>query len=215
MRRAAFASGDPRSSAKLQRLLEIADEAGENGRKVLVFSFFRDVLATVHQALGPRAFGPITGDVAPAKRQALVDAFTRADGPAVMVSQIAAGGVGLNMQAASVVILCEPQVKPTTEAQAIARAHRMGQLRTVQVHRLLTEDSVDQRMLEILDSKARLFDEYARRSEVADTSPEAVDISEMTLTREVVAKEQERLALKIMAEMATPGVDNYADETDS
>jgi len=215
MRRAAFASRDPRSSAKLQRLLEIADEAGENGRKVLVFSFFREVLATVHHALGPRAFGPITGDVAPAKRQALVDAFTRADGPAVMVSQIAAGGVGLNMQAASVVILCEPQVKPTTEAQAIARAHRMGQLRTVQVHRLLTEDSVDQRMLEILDSKARLFDEYARRSEVSDTSPEAVDISEMTLTREVVAKEQERLALKIMAEMATPGVDNYADETDS
>ncbi len=215
MRRAAFASGDPRSSAKLHRLLEIADEAGENGHKVLVFSFFRDVLATVHRALGPRAFGPLTGDVTPAKRQALVDAFTRADGPAVLVSQIAAGGVGLNMQAASVVILCEPQVKPTTEAQAVARAHRMGQLRTVQVHRLLTQDSVDQRMLEILEGKARLFDEYARRSEVADTSPEAVDISEVSLTREVVAKEQERLALKIMAEMATPGVDNYAEETDS
>jgi hypothetical protein len=91
----------------------------------------------------------------------------------------------------------------------------MGQLRTVQVHRLLTQDSVDQRMLEILEGKARLFDEYARRSEVADTSPEAVDISEVSLTREVVAKEQERLALKIMAEMATPGVDNYAEETDS
>ena len=210
MRRAAFASGDPRSSAKLHRLLEIADEAGENGRKVLVFSFFRDVLATVHRALGPRAFGPITGDVTPAKRQALVDAFSRADAPAVMVSQIAAGGVGLNMQAASVVILCEPQVKPTTEAQAIARAHRMGQLRTVQVHRLLIQDSVDQRMLEILDSKARLFDEYARRSEVADTSPEAVDISEVSLTREVVAKEQERLALQMMAEMAS-GPDRGSD----
>jgi len=213
MRRAAFASGDPRSSAKLHRLLEIADEAGENGHKVLVFSFFRDVLATVHRALGPRAFGPLTGDVTPAKRQALVDAFTRADGPAVLVSQIAAGGVGLNMQAASVVILCEPQVKPTTEAQAIARAHRMGQVRTVQVHRLLIQDSVDQRMLEILDSKARLFDEYARRSEVADTSPEAVDISEVSLTREVVAKEQERLALKMMGEMALSRPDHGA-ETD-
>lgn len=109
----------------------------------------------------------------------------------------------MNMQAASVVILCQPQVKPTTEAQAIARAHRMGQLRTVQVHRLLIQDSVDQRMLEILDSKARLFDEYARRSEVADTSPEAIDISEVSLTREVVAKEQERLARKVMAEMAS------------
>jgi len=129
------------------------------------------------------------------------------------VSQIAAGGVGLNMQAASVVILCEPQVKPTTEAQAIARAHRMGQVRTVQVHRLLIQDSVDQRMLEILDSKARLFDEYARRSEVADTSPEAVDISEVSLTREVVAKEQERLALKMMGEMALSRPDHGA-ETD-
>jgi len=214
MRRAAFASGDPRSSAKLQRLLEIADEAGDNGHKVVVFSFFRDVLATVHRTLGPRAFGPLTGDVTPAKRQALVDAFTRADGPAVMVSQIAAGGVGLNMQAASVVVLCEPQVKPTAEAQAIARAHRMGQLRTVQVHRLLIQDSVDQRMLEILDSKARLFDEYARRSEVADTSPEAVDISEVSLTREVVAKEQERLALKMMADLGSSTPDNCGSGTD-
>lgn len=50
-------------------------------------------------------------------------------------------------------ILCEPQVKPSMEAQAVARAHRMGQLRAVQVHRLLTVDSVDQRMLEILDTK--------------------------------------------------------------
>lgn len=210
MRRAAFSTGDPSSSPKLQRLLEIADEAGDNGHKVIVFSYFRDVLATVHSALGPRAFGPLTGDVTAPKRQVLVDAFTRADGHGVLVSQIQAGGVGLNMQAASVVILCEPQVKPTTEAQAIARAHRMGQLRTVQVHRLLTQDSVDQRMLEILDSKARLFDEYARRSDIADSSPQALDISESVLAREVVTREQERLALDAMArftkdEEALPG----------
>ena len=64
----------------------------------------------------------------------------------MLVSQIQAGGVGLNIQAASVVIICEPQVKPTTEDQAVARSHRMGQVRTVQVHRLLTPDSVDERM---------------------------------------------------------------------
>lgn len=205
MRRAAFASGDPASSPKLQRLVELADEAGENGHKVIIFSYFRDVLAKVDAALGPRAIGPLTGDVPPAKRQALVDSFATADGRPVLVAQIQAGGVGLNLQAASVVILCEPQVKPTMESQAIARAHRMGQVRTVQVHRLLTRDSVDQRMLEILDSKARLFDEYARRSDTALSSPEAMDISEVALAREVVAREQERLAMELMKESSTSG----------
>jgi SNF2 family DNA or RNA helicase len=197
MRRAAFA--DPEHSAKLQRLVEIADEAGDNDHKVVVFSYFRDVLATVHAALGPRAFGPLTGDVPPTQRQALVDEFTAADGHAVLVSQIQAGGVGLNMQAASVVVLCEPQVKPTMEFQAIARAHRMGQVRKVQVHRLLIENSVDQRMLEILDSKTHLFDAYARRSDLADSTPDAVDISEVELARRVVAAEQERLAVQAMS----------------
>jgi len=204
MRRAAFAVPDPRHSAKLQRLLEIADEAGENGHKVVVFSFFRDVLDTVHRALGDRAFGPITGSTPPEKRQAVVDAFTKTQRAAVLVSQMQAGGVGLNMQAASVVILCEPQVKPTTESQAIARAHRMGQVRTVLVHRLLIADSVDQRMLEILDSKRRLFDEYARRSATAEASPEAIDISEAALAQQIVAAEQERLARELMEALEAP-----------
>ena len=68
----------------------------------------------------------------------------------MLVAQIQAGGVGLNMQAASVVIICEPQVKPTMETQAIARTHRMGQLNNVTVHRLLTDDTADERMVEIL-----------------------------------------------------------------
>lgn len=60
-------------------------------------------------------------------------------------------------------------------------------------------------MLEILDSKARLFDEYARRSDVATSSPEAMDISEVALAREVVAREQERLAMELMKGQANPG----------
>ena len=92
------------------------------------------------------------------------------------------------------VILCEPQVKPSIEAQAIARAHRMGQVRTVQVHRLLIADSVDQRMLEILGSKAQLFDAYVRHSTIAEAAPGAVDISEVQLARMIVAQEQQRLA---------------------
>ena len=196
MRRAAYASGNTRGSAKLRRLVEIADEARESGRKVVVFSNFRDVLETVCEALGGRAIGPLTGSVPPVKRQEMVDAFAKSKGHAVLVSQIQAGGVGLNMQAASVVILCEPQVKPTLETQAIARAHRMGQINKVQVHRLLIADSVDQRMLELLDSKTALFDAYARRSELAETSAQALDLSDAALARKVVDAERARLGLE-------------------
>jgi hypothetical protein len=129
-----------------------------------------------------------------------------------MVSQIQAGGVGLNMQAASVVIICEPQIKPTTEDQAIARAHRMGQVRSVQVHRLLVADSVDQRMLELLGAKARLFDDYARRSDVAEASPEAMDISEVEMARRVVEMEQERLALRAIASQDSGTLDPPSDQ---
>ncbi|MER7812592.1 DEAD/DEAH box helicase [Streptomyces sp900116325] len=192
MRRAAYAR--PETSAKLNRLRELVTEAAGNGLKVVVFSYFREVLATVQEALGEGAFGPVSGNVPAARRQELIDGFSAVDGHAVLLSQIQAGGVGLNMQAASVVILCEPQIKPTMEHQAVARAHRMGQIRTVQVHRLLATDSVDQRMLDILARKERLFDAYARRSDVAETTPDAVDVSERSLARRIVEEEQLRLA---------------------
>jgi SNF2 family DNA or RNA helicase len=192
MRRAAYAHAE--KSAKLQRLCELVAEAAANDLKVVVFSYFRDVLATVQQAVGQGVLGPLAGGVPAARRQQLVDDFAAAPGHAVLLCQIEAGGVGLNLQAASVVILCEPQVKPTLEHQAVARAHRMGQVRTVQVHRLLATDSVDDRLLRILESKARLFDAYARRSDVAEATPDAVDVSDGTLARRIVEEEQQRLA---------------------
>ncbi|WP_406142306.1 DEAD/DEAH box helicase [Streptomyces sp. NBC_01089] len=193
MRRAAYAS--PEGSAKLRRLREVVGEAAANGLKVVVFSYFREVLATVGSALGGTAYGPVDGALPAARRQELVDAFSAAPGHAVLLSQFQAGGVGLNMQAASVVILCEPQIKPTMEHQAVARAHRMGQVRTVRVHRLLAADSVDTRILGVLADKTRLFDAYARRSEVAEATPDAVDVSDGSLARRIVEEEQLRLFL--------------------
>lgn len=206
MRRAAYAR--PERSAKLDRLREIAAEAAENGLKVVVFSAFRDVLGAAQKALADgtapaaetadthktaRVFGPISGSVPPARRQQLVDDFAAAPGHAVLLAQIEAGGVGLNMQAASVVILCEPQLKPTVEHQAVARAHRMGQVRSVQVHRLLCTGGVDERLVRMLENKSRLFDAYARRSAVAEATPDAVDISDINLARRIVEEEQARL----------------------
>jgi len=196
MRRAAYT--DPAASAKLQRLAEIVEEARDSALKVVVFSCFRDVLTAVQQELGRRlpghrVLGPIAGQLSADLRQELVDEFSATPGHAVLLAQIQAGGTGLNIQAASVVVLCEPQVKPTLESQAVGRVQRMGQVRRVQVHRLLATDSVDQRLLEILGGKERLFDAYARRSETAESSPEAVDVSERSLALRIVEDEQLRL----------------------
>jgi len=201
MRRAAFDPGTVQGSAKLRRLAEIVSEAADGGRKVIVFSYFRDVLQTVAEVLagpdgvpGVPVLGPLTGDMPSAERQALVDKLTSVSGPAVLVSQIQAGGVGLNIQAASVIIIAEPQLTPSIEEQAIARAHRMGQVRPVDVHRLLCEDSVDQRILELLAAKREAFDEYARRSDMANATPDALNTgSETELRQAIVAAERTRL----------------------
>ncbi|MCG8927373.1 DEAD/DEAH box helicase [Lentzea sp. CC55] len=191
MRQAAMRAG--RRSEKIRRLLDIVEEAEENHRKVLVFSHFREALDDVARILPGKVFGPLTGSVPAAKRQEMVDEFSQAPRGAVLVAQIVAGGVGLNIQFASVVVICEPQLKPTTEWQAIARARRMGQLETVQVHRLLSEEGVDRRITDILGRKRELFDDFARVSATADSAPEAFDISDAEIAREIVAAERKRL----------------------
>jgi superfamily II DNA or RNA helicase len=210
MRRAAFSAGREKDgfldyAKKLDRLADIVAEATEDGRKVVVFSFFRGVLDMIMTALGDVAVGPVTGDVPAPDRQGLVDAFTGRAGPSVLVCQIQAGGVGLNIQAASVVIICEPQWNPAIEEQAIARAHRMGQVRRVDVHRLLAEDSIDQQMLELTGAKRAAFDTYARRSDLAESIPDAIDVSDGAAVaavasqaeaeRRILAAERERLGI--------------------
>ena len=110
------------------------------------------------------------------------------------------------MQAASVVILTEPQWKPTTEDQAIGRCHRMGQVRPVDVHRLLAEDSVDERMLETLARKGLLFDEYVRRSDLKDATPSAVDVSDVRIAEEVASRAEEERRI-IEAERRRLGIE--------
>ncbi|MEU0966883.1 DEAD/DEAH box helicase [Streptomyces sp. NPDC005917] len=195
MRRAAYLR--PERSAKLERLREIVEEAAENGQKTVVFSYFKDVLRVVREALADRValFGPLTGEVPAGRRQQIVDDFAAVPGPAVLLAQIQAAGVGLNIQAASVVVICEPQIKPTIEDQAVARAHRMGQVRPVRVHRLLATGGVDERLVRLLEKKTRLFDAYARRSAVAEATPDAVDVSDTELARRIVEEEQARLGM--------------------
>ena len=158
---------------KMLRLLELVDEAFENNQKVIIFSYFREVLDYIYHSLGDKAVGPITGSVSSTTRQEMVDAFTKSEKPVALVGQIQAAGTGLNIQAASVVILCEPQIKPSLEVQAIARAHRMGQVNSVRVHRLLVPDSVDDQMVTMLAIKTAEFNSYARISHLADSATTA------------------------------------------
>ncbi|MBT8227932.1 MAG: DEAD/DEAH box helicase [Dactylosporangium sp.] len=216
MRRATVINRTAVMSAKLERLLEIVEESAASGWKVVIFSFFLDVLSEVDDAVlaagdGVKTF-QLSGRVPAAERQRMVDEFSAIDGHAVLISQITAGGVGLNIQAASVVILTEPQLKPTIEQQAIARCHRMGQTRRVRVHRLLAKDTVDERLLEILGGKSALIAAYARESDAKKLDPAAVDgrltgeradaagtdaggIGEGNLKQRIIAAERQRLGL--------------------
>ncbi len=176
MRQTTVISDGPGRSAKLERLKEIIEEAADSGWKVVVFSYYRSILDQAHSAVGPaRSFLLHGGVAAGPARQRLVEEFSAVDGHAVLVSQIKVGGIGLNLPAASVVILTEPQLTPTSEDQAIRRCYRMGQPRGVRVHRLLAKDTVDQRVLEILDHKSALIEAYAHESEAKKAHPAATD----------------------------------------
>ena len=195
MRRAAFSAQTNMIPSKLERLLELVEESFESGQKVIVFSYFRSIIEQVMQALGERAIGPITGSVSSTQRQNIVDQFQNSPTPLVLVGQIQAAGTGLNIQAASVVILCEPQIKPSLEVQAIARAHRMGQVRKVQVHRLILPESVDEQMLAMLARKQSEFDDYARDSDLANSASDAKNASEESIAKVIVMEERRRLGL--------------------
>ena len=175
VRRVSWNVEDLKYSSKANRLKEIVDDAREDDRKVIVFSFFLDTLRAVCEVLGDVCTEPVNGSVPPARRQEIIDGFDKAPAGTVLPAQIQSGGTGLNIQSASVVVICEPQYKPSTENQAISRAYRMGQARNVLVYRLLCDDSVDERILEILDRKQAEFDAFADESVAGAESLELTD----------------------------------------
>ena len=190
IRQVSWQVDDLKNSSKAQRLLELCDQAREQGRKVIVFSFFRSTIQKVIELLGDRCTEPISGDISPQRRQEIVDAFGKAEDGAVLVSQVQASGTGLNIQSASVIIFCEPQIKPSIENQAIARAYRMGQVRDVLVYRLLADDTIDESMLELLKTKQLQFDSFADESVVGE---ESLKPGEAAWISKLVEEEKKRL----------------------
>lgn len=172
-RLAATIGAGAQRSAKYDRLRDLLDHYREEGRKVVLFSFFRQVLDDVGIVTG--GCDRVDGGIAAEQRQAIIDRFTAREGFAVIALQIDAGGVGINLQSAQVVILMEPQFKPSTERQAVARVRRMGQTRKVIAHRFVAAKTIDEYLVLLIKRKAQLFEDYAQQSAVKAASAMAVD----------------------------------------
>lgn len=187
-RRVSWNVDDLNNSSKAQRLLEILEEAEDEGRKVIVFSFFLDTIQKIALLLQDKCYGPITGEIPPQRRQEIIDEFDDAPDGSVLVAQIQSGGTGLNIQSASVVVICEPQFKPSIENQAISRSYRMGQARNVLVYRLLAEDTIDEQLNKLLKDKQKVFDAFADKSLAAQLNMEIDENTFYNLIEEETAR---------------------------
>ncbi|MBP5275009.1 MAG: DEAD/DEAH box helicase [Abditibacteriota bacterium] len=177
-RRVSWITGDAARASKPLLLKKIIEEAEEEDRKVIVFSCYLRTLEQAVNVIGEKCMPVITGSVPPAKRQQIIDDFESAPPGTALPAQIIAGGTGLNIQTASVVVLCEPQLKPSIENQAVSRAYRMGQTRNVLVYRLLCEDTIDEQITDMLKEKQGIFDAVADISEAATKDPQLTSLLE-------------------------------------
>lgn len=143
-------------SAKLDTLLSRIREVVAEEHKVLVFSQFTSYLALVREALDAEGIGYAYLDGKTKSRQAEVEKFQNEATAPVFLISLKAGGTGLNLTAAEYVFLLDPWWNPAVEAQAIDRAHRIGQASTVFACRLIAKDTVEERVLELQKSKREL-----------------------------------------------------------
>ncbi len=134
------------ASAKTEALLELLEPLMEEGQKVLVFSQFVELLSLLKPELEKREWPRFYLAGETENRGELVQAFQDAPGPAVFLISLKAGGFGLNLTAASYVVLFDPWWNPAVENQAIDRTHRIGQVNKVIAYRLLIKNSVEEKI---------------------------------------------------------------------
>jgi SNF2 family DNA or RNA helicase len=143
-------------SAKTDTLLDlIADVVGE-GHRALVFSQFTGYLRRVRDRLDAAGIAHAYLDGRTRKRQQAVDSFKRGDAPVFVIS-LKAGGVGLNLTEADYVFVLDPWWNPAVEAQAVDRAHRIGQDKNVMVYRLVSQQTIETKVMELKSRKQALF----------------------------------------------------------
>ena len=146
-----------KQSAKLDALLDLLDGLLSEGRRVLLFSQFTEMLALIEIALQQRkiVYQSLTGQTPARERTALVKRFQSGDVPVFLIS-LKAGGVGINLTAADTVIHYDPWWNPAVEAQATDRAHRIGQDKAVFVYRLICAGTVEEKIQALQVRKSEL-----------------------------------------------------------
>ena len=145
--------------AKLELLMTLLPALVKEGRRVLVFSQFTEMLTLIEPELDALQLPwlALSGKTPPAKRGALVAQFQTRTVPIFLVS-LKAGGLGLNLTAADTVIHVDPWWNPAVQQQATARAHRIGQDQPVFVYKLVVQGSIEDRMLELQARKSALVE---------------------------------------------------------
>ena len=144
------------TSAKVELLLEELDTVVADGHKALVFSQWTSLLDRVEPHLARAGIAWLRLDGSTPDRAGVVTRFQEDSGPPILLSSLKAGGTGLNLTAADHVFLLDPWWNPAAEDQAADRAHRIGQERPVFVYRLVTEDTVEERILTLQEAKRTL-----------------------------------------------------------
>jgi len=144
-------------SAKLDYLLESLDVLRETGEKALVFSQYTETLRFLAERLSDYKPLIYSGELSRTQKDAVIRQFKEEEGTTVLLISLQAGGIGLNLQEASYVFHFDRWWNPAVERQAEDRAYRMGQTRPVLVTRLVTVDTIEERIDEVLSTKQALF----------------------------------------------------------
>ncbi len=168
----------PEASAKLGAFRELLDEALDEGHRLLVFSQFTSLLALIRAELTADGVDHcyLDGSMPARARQAEVDRFQAADGPPVFLLSLKAGGTGLNLTAADVVVHLDPWWNPAVEAQATDRAHRIGQTRMVTSYKLICSGTVEEKVLALQEEKRTLLADVFEASDDASAKLNLADL---------------------------------------
>ena len=149
-------TGAAEDSAKLSALLELLEPLMEEGQKVLVFSQFVEMLEIIASETTAKNWTTFQLTGSTDDRGPLVDSFQNHEGSAVFLISLKAGGSGLNLTAASYVVLFDPWWNPAVEAQAIDRTHRIGQKQTVFAYRLVIKGTIEEKIRLLQKKKGAL-----------------------------------------------------------
>jgi superfamily II DNA or RNA helicase len=163
-------------SAKLEVLLDQLQEVMQEGHKALVFSQFTSLLAIVRERLKGTNHEYLDGKTT--DRQARVERFQNDPKCQLFLISLKAGGLGLNLTAADYVFILDPWWNPAVEAQAVDRAHRIGQQRQVFAYRLIARDTVEEKVLQLQETKRNLADAILGGSSslIRDLRPEDIEL---------------------------------------